>query len=105
MKLSGAKDSTIRLIGRWKSDSFLKYIRKQVQEFSSNISKRMLEHENFTHIPSFNSNSSPSKLRMVPSPDKKKETSRTNNLRREQKQLDWMEKNNRRGGILEEEGK
>ena len=70
MKLSGAEDSTIRLIGRWKSDSFLKYIRKQIQQFSSNISRRMLDQEHFTHIPTFNSNSSPSKLRMAPSPQK-----------------------------------
>jgi hypothetical protein len=53
MKLSGAEDSTIRLLGRWKSDSFLKYIRKQVLQFSSNISRRMLEQEHFTHIPNF----------------------------------------------------
>ena len=53
MKLSGAEDSTIRLIGRWKSDSFLKYIRRQVLQFSSNISRRMLEQEHFTHIPNF----------------------------------------------------
>ena len=70
MKLSGAEDSTIRLIGRWKSDSFLKYIRKQVLQFSSNISRRMLDQEHFTHIPNFDKNSSPSKLRMAPSPSK-----------------------------------
>jgi hypothetical protein len=80
MKLSGAEDSTIRLIGRWKSDSFLKYIRKQIQQFSSNISSRMLDHEHFTHIPSFNSNSSPSKLRMAPSPKKQDKKASTLSL-------------------------
>ena len=64
MELSGAEDSTICLMGRWKSDSFLKYIRKQVLQFSSNISRRMLEHEHFTHIPSFVNDSSPIKSSM-----------------------------------------
>lgn len=69
MKLSDISDASIRLIGRWRSDSFLKYIRTQVCKFSSNISRRMKENEHFTHIPNFN-NSSPSKLRMVPLPRK-----------------------------------
>ena len=38
IKLSGAEDSKIRLIGRWKSNSFMKYIRKQILQFSSKIS-------------------------------------------------------------------
>ena len=33
---------TIMLIGRWSSDTFLRYIRRQVQEFSSGVSSRML---------------------------------------------------------------
>ena len=70
MKLANISDSTIRLIGRWKSDSFLKYIRIQVKQFSSCISSRMLENEHFTHILMFDVNSSPSKLRMAPSPTK-----------------------------------
>jgi hypothetical protein len=77
MKLSGAEDSTIRLIGRWKSDSFLKYIRRQVLQFSSNISCRMLENEHFTHIPSFNPNSSPSKLRMAPTQETSKDSKKS----------------------------
>ena len=70
MKLANISDSTIRLIGRWKSDSFLKYIRIQIKQFSSQLSSRMLEHEHFTHIPNFDHTSSPSKLRMAPSPGK-----------------------------------
>ena len=70
MKLANISDSTIRLIGRWKSDSFLKYIRVQIKQFSSNLSRRMLENEHFTHIPNFNAKSSPNKLRMAPSPRK-----------------------------------
>ena len=30
---------TIMLIGRWSSDAFLKYIQKQVEQFSLNISR------------------------------------------------------------------
>ena len=41
----------IMLIGRWSSDAFLKYIRKQVMEFSQNVAKRMLACQNFRHIP------------------------------------------------------
>ncbi len=41
----------IMLIGRWSSDSFLHYIRKQVMEFSQNMAKRMLACQNFRHIP------------------------------------------------------
>ena len=28
---------SIKLIGRWKSDAFMRYIRKQIREFSSDI--------------------------------------------------------------------
>ena len=67
MRLSDISEPTIRLIGRWRSDSFLKYIRTQVREFASNISRRMNENEHFTHIPNYKNSSSPNKLRMVPS--------------------------------------
>ena len=71
MKLSGAEDSTIMLIGHWKSDSFLKYIRKQILQFSSHILRRMLAHEHFTHIPNFSPASSPSKNNMASPPQKR----------------------------------
>ena len=41
----------IMLIGRRSSDAFLRYIRKQVMEFSQNVAKRMLSCQNFRHIP------------------------------------------------------
>jgi len=53
MKLAGIDDVTIQLLGRWKSNSFLKYIRKEVAQFTSSISNRMLENELFTHISNF----------------------------------------------------
>ena len=41
----------IKMLGRWSSDAFLKYIRKQVEEFSHNISSRMIKHREFRHVP------------------------------------------------------
>jgi hypothetical protein len=41
----------IMLIGCWSSNAFLRYIRKQVMEFSKNVTKRMLSCQNFRHIP------------------------------------------------------
>ena len=45
---------TIMLIGRWSSDAFLRYIRKQVEQFSHNVSRRMIKNQHFTHVPDFN---------------------------------------------------
>jgi hypothetical protein len=42
---------TIMLIGRWSSDAFLCYIRKQVNQFMYNIAERMLKHLDFRHLP------------------------------------------------------
>ena len=42
---------TIMLIGRWSSDAFLRYIRKQVMEFSQNVATKMIKYQNFCHIP------------------------------------------------------
>ena len=42
---------TIMMIGRWSSDAFLKYIRKQVEKFSHNVSTRMLKFEMHNHLP------------------------------------------------------
>ncbi len=42
----------IMLIGHWSSGAFLRYIRKQVMEFSQNVAKRMLSCQNFRHVPS-----------------------------------------------------
>ena len=44
----------IMLIGRWTSDAFLRYICKQVMEFSQNVAKKMLSCQNFWHIPDVN---------------------------------------------------
>ena len=45
---------TIMMIGRWSSDAFLRYIRKQVEIFSHNVSVRMLANEHFFTTPDYN---------------------------------------------------
>jgi hypothetical protein len=51
MYLAGIPIFTIMLLGCWSSDAFLRYIRKQVQEFSSGISAKMIQNEEFFTIP------------------------------------------------------
>lgn len=45
---------TIMMLGRWSSDAFLRYIRKQVEQFSHNVSTRMLKHQFHRHMPDAN---------------------------------------------------
>ena len=54
MYLDNVPVYTIMIIGRWSSDAFLRYIRKQVEQFSHNVSSRMIKHRHFYHIPIFN---------------------------------------------------
>ena len=42
---------TIILIGRWSSNAFLRYIRKQIKQFSHNDSRRILTFMSHRHIP------------------------------------------------------
>jgi len=42
---------TIMIIGCWSSDAFLRYIRKQVEQFSQNVSARMIKYQHFSHVP------------------------------------------------------
>jgi hypothetical protein len=42
---------TIMMLGRWSSDAFLRYIRKQVEQFSHNVSKKMIKHQFHRHVP------------------------------------------------------
>ena len=41
----------IMILGRWSSDAFLAYIRPQVMEWTSGMSKAMTQTENFFHAP------------------------------------------------------
>jgi hypothetical protein len=50
MYLAGVPIFSIMLIERWLSLAFLKYIRKQVQEFSFGISSKMIQVQSFKHI-------------------------------------------------------
>jgi hypothetical protein len=45
---------TIMMFGRWSSDTFLRYIRKQVEQFSHNVSKKMILHQFHRHVPQVN---------------------------------------------------
>jgi hypothetical protein len=51
MYLAGVPVFTIMLLGRWSSDAFLRYIRKQVKEFSKGITNKMIQNETFFTIP------------------------------------------------------
>jgi hypothetical protein len=42
------------LIGQWSSDAFLWYIPKQVMVFSHNVLQKMLNYQNYQHVPNFN---------------------------------------------------
>jgi len=53
MHLDGVPTYSIMLIGRWASDAFMGYIRRQVMEFAQNISTRMIIHQDFFSIPDF----------------------------------------------------
>jgi hypothetical protein len=49
MYLRGVPVFAIQIIGRWSSDAFMKYIRKQVEEFTFDVSARMLTMQTFVH--------------------------------------------------------
>ncbi len=51
MYLAGEPVYTIMLIGRWLSDAFLRYIWKQVEQFSRDVGRKMLTHQLFWTIP------------------------------------------------------
>jgi len=53
MFLSNCSVCQIMMIGRWSSDAFLRYIRKQVEQFSHNVSKRMTSQMLHRHIPTY----------------------------------------------------
>ena len=53
MYLDNVPTFTIMLIGRWSSDAFLRYIRKQVEQFTHNVSTRMLKHDSFFTTPDY----------------------------------------------------
>ena len=46
--LTQARTATIMEIGRWASDAFLPYIRKQVLEFSRGLTEQMIKNDFYT---------------------------------------------------------
>ena len=55
MFLGGCPVFLIMMIGRWSSDAFLRYIRKQVKEFNHDVSLKMLTHMFHRQIPNYSS--------------------------------------------------
>jgi hypothetical protein len=53
MFLTGTPVYTIMLMGRWSSDAFMPYIRKQVLQLSHGISSKMLTYNEFFTVPEF----------------------------------------------------
>jgi hypothetical protein len=51
MYLAGVPVFTIMLLGCWASDAFLRYIRKEIQEFSNSVSSMMIQNNRFFTIP------------------------------------------------------
>ncbi len=51
MYLGGVPVFAIMMIGRWSSDSFMAYIRKQIEQFTFGVSSRMLTTQHFRHVP------------------------------------------------------
>ena len=69
MYLDNVPDYTITIIGRWSNDVFLRYIRKRLEQFSHNVSSRMIKHPHSYHIPTFNPQSRRLDPRTPNSPD------------------------------------
>jgi hypothetical protein len=59
MYLANVPVYSIMLIGRWSSDAFLRYIRRQVQDFSAGVSRKMIISEDFFTIPDSNHRDDP----------------------------------------------
>lgn len=53
MFLAGTPVYTIMLMGRWSSDAFMRYLRKQVISLSHSIATKMLTFEEFYTVPDF----------------------------------------------------
>jgi hypothetical protein len=53
MFLAGTPVYTIMLMGRWSSDAFMRYLRKQVLSLSHGIANKMLTYEEFYTVPDF----------------------------------------------------
>jgi len=66
MYLAGIPVFTIMLLDCWSSNAFLRYIRKQVKEFSHGVSSKMIQNEKFFTIQNTSANRS---LNNAPQPN------------------------------------
>jgi hypothetical protein len=57
MFLGGLPVYLIMLMGRWSSDAFLRYIRKQVEQFSHDVSSKMIKNMFHRYIPAISTTS------------------------------------------------
>ena len=53
MHLAGIPVYMMMLIGRWSSEAFMVYIQRQVKEFATNVSAKMIQQEPFYIIPAY----------------------------------------------------
>ena len=53
MYLAQVPTFSIMMIGRWSRDAFLKYISKQVKQFSHKVSSQMIRNESYFTTPDF----------------------------------------------------
>jgi hypothetical protein len=58
MYIGGVPVFAIMMIGRWLPDAFMKYICKQIKEFTFDVSQRMLTMQHFRHTPTNATNDS-----------------------------------------------
>ena len=63
MFLAGTPVYTIMLLGRWSSDAFMRYIRKQVLNMSHGVAAKMIAFEEFYTVPDFVHNATDGDLR------------------------------------------
>ena len=62
--LANVRTSTIMLLGRWKSDAFLLYLRRQVKEFTEGVTHQMTSQPDlFFNIPTNPTDDLPSRQR------------------------------------------
>ncbi len=63
MYLTGTPVYTIMLLGRWSSDAFMRYIRKQVLNMSHGVSSKMITFDKFYTVPDFVHNAADGDIR------------------------------------------
>ena len=51
MVMGGLPVYMIMLMGRWSSDAFLRYIRKQIEQFSHDVSTKMIKNMCYRYMP------------------------------------------------------